>query len=112
MLLFPASKNALLQEEMQFMAIGHRKDLLDHLTPALPKVHLLGKLLLAGMQVKDHPEQSPHSTSPALGRSPTEGAPEGNLGSNALLTSVTNTPRVGLAQELSRDPGGWWEQAE
>lgn len=32
MLLSAASKNSFLEEEMQFMVIGHRKDLLDHLT--------------------------------------------------------------------------------
>lgn len=92
MLLFLASKNALLEEEMQFMAIGHSRDPLDHLTPALPSVHLLGKLFLAGAgeQVRDHPEQSAHSTSPALG----QGQP--HLGTNALLSRVT----LGLAQEL------------
>lgn len=68
MLLFPASKNALLEEEMQFMAIGHSKGPLDHLTPALPSSPLQGKLFLAGVQVRDHPEQSAHSTSPALGQ--------------------------------------------
>lgn len=125
MLLSPASKNSLLEEEMQFMAIGQRKDPLDHLTQCPSQCPSPGKIV-SGWSAGQGSPRAKYPAVPTLPWDVSDGdtAPGVDLAGNStayqcdryplLLTPGTGDPmpQLGLAQETSRDPVGGRSMAE